>query len=187
MMAVLSAELRAKAEEIKARYPDARSAMMPLLYLAQSAEGHVSREGLREVAEILGLRTAEVEAVASFYTMLRLTPAGKYILSICTNVSCALRGGKELFETAKQELGPGCEGVTPDGLLTLHEEECLGACDAAPLVQVNFCNYDRMTKERLLELIEALRREDLPLPSRGKAPADLKAASQTLAGLGSER
>jgi NADH-quinone oxidoreductase subunit E len=115
--------------------------------------------------------------------MLRLHPAGKYILSICTNVSCAVRGGKALFDQARDELGPGCEGVTDDGQITLHEEECLGACDAAPLVQVNFANYDRVSPDDLRALIDALRRDDPPAPSRGKAPQDLKDASRTLAGI----
>src|SRR5207244_11276285 len=121
-MSVLSAGLRERAEEIKARYPDARSAMLPLLYLVQSVEGYVSREGLREVAEVLDLTTADVEAVATFYTMIRNRPAGKYILSICTNLSCGLLGGKRLYERAYEILGPGRAGVTDDGLLTLHEE-----------------------------------------------------------------
>src|SRR5919204_5612925 len=156
-MPLLTDELRAKAEEIKARYPDQRSAMMPLLYLVQSVEGYASREGMHEVAELLGLTTADVEAVATFYTMIRNRPAGKYILSVCTNLSCGLLGGKRLYERAHEILGPGCEGVTDDGLLTLHEEECLGACEQAPVVQVNFLNYARMTEDRLRELVDALR------------------------------
>jgi len=181
---VLSAELRERAEEIKARYPDARSAMLPLLYLVQSVEGYVSREGLQEVAGVLDLTTADVEAVATFYTMIRNRPAGKYILSICTNLSCGLLGGKRLYERAHQILGPGCEGVTDDGLLTLHEEECLGACEQAPLVQVNFLNYARMGEEGLAELIERLRRGDPPASTPGPKPPDLKATCRVLAGIG---
>ena len=184
-MTVLSPELRERAEEIKARYPDARSAMLPLLYLAQSVEGYVSREGLREVADVLDLTTADVEAVATFYTMIRSRPAGKYILSICTNLSCGLLGGKRLYERAHEILGPGCESVTDDGLLTLHEEECLGACEQAPLVQVNFLNYARMTEDGLSELIDGLRREDPPPSTHGPKPPDLKATCWVLAGLGS--
>jgi NADH-quinone oxidoreductase subunit E len=185
-VSVLSPELREKAEEIKARYPDSRSAMLPLLYLVQSVEGHVSREGLREVAGLLDLTTADVEAVATFYTMLRTRPAGKYILSICTNLSCGLMGGKRLYERAHEILGPGCEGVTADGLLTLHEEECLGACEQAPLVQVNFLNYARMTEDGLGALIETLRREDPPPSTMGPKPPDLKATCRMLAGLGGD-
>lgn len=186
-MAVLAPEQREAAERIKARYPEGkeRSAILPLLYLLQSAEGRVTREGLREVAELLGLTTAEVEAVASFYTMLRLRPTGTHLISICTNLSCALRGANELYGAAHRALGPDAEDATEDGRFSLHEEECLGACDAAPVVQVNFANYDRMTEERLLALIEALREGREPeAPARGDLPEDLAAASRTLAGLG---
>ncbi len=186
-MSVLTPELRAEAERIVTRYPKGRgrSAVLPLLYLVQSVEGRVSREGLREVADLLGLKTAEVEAVASFYTMLRLRPTGRYVVSVCTNLSCALRGAKELYEKAHEVLGPGCEDVTEDGI-TLHEEECLGACDAAPVVTVNFANYDRVSEERLLELLDALRRAEPPPPSRGPFPGEFGAASRTLAGLGAD-
>lgn len=182
-MGVLSAEDRKRAQTIAARYPTRRSAMMPLLYMVQSAEGWVSRDGLQEVADILGVTTAEVEAVATFYTMYRLRPAGRYVLSICTNLSCALLGGKRLLERAHEALGPEAEAVTPDGAITVHEEECLGACDAAPVVQVNFTNYDRITEERLIEIIDALRRGEPPPPSRGPVPGDLRATSRILAGL----
>jgi NADH-quinone oxidoreductase subunit E len=114
-MAVFDGELREQAQRVLARYPPGRerSAVMPLLYLAQSAEGRVTRDGLREVAGLLGLTTAEVEAVASFYTMLRLRPTGKHLIAVCTNLSCAVLGGRELYEAAREatdqrrELRPG--------------------------------------------------------------------------------
>ncbi len=184
-MAVLSPELRAEAERIKARYPKGRerSAIMPLLYLMQSVQGRLTREGLKEVAELLGLRTAEVEAVASFYTMLRIRPTGRYVVAVCTNLACALRGAADVYAAAEEALGPGAVDVTQDGTFTLHEEECLGACDAAPVAQVNFANYDRVTPEGIVELIEALRRGEEPQPSRGSFPGDLRQASRILAGL----
>ena len=187
MSAVLSSDLRRRAEELKARYPDARSAMMPLLYLMQSEEGYVSREGLQEVAGVLGLATAEVEAVASFYTMIRLHPTGRYVISVCTNLSCALLGARRVYERAKEILGPDAESVTEDGTFTLHEEECLGACDAAPVVQVNFLNYDRVDEQRVAELIESIREGDVPPPSRGETPGDFKDTSRRLAGLGGSK
>src|ERR671934_965074 len=156
-MPVLSEDLRAQAERIKARYPDPRSAMMPLLYLVQSVEGHVSREAMREVAELLGLTTADVEAVATFYTMYRFRPTGRYVLAVCTNVSCALLGAKSLYDKAEELLGPDAHEVTDDGAITLHEEECLGACEQASLVQVNWVNYANMTEETLVKLIDDLR------------------------------
>lgn len=182
-MTVLSPQLREQAEAIAARYPSRRSALMPLLYLVQSVDGWVSREGLQEVADVLDITTAEVEAVATFYTMFRLRPAGKYVVSICTNLSCALLGGRRLYDRAHEAMGPGCESVTSDGMLSLHEEECLGACDAAPVVQVNFTNYDRVTEERLVDMIESLRRGEPPPPARGDPPGDLQATSRILAGL----
>ena len=185
-MAVLSDELRARAEEIKARYPVQRSAMMPLLYLVQSVEGHVSREGMREVAELLGLTTADVEAVATFYTMIRNRPTGRYVLAVCTNVSCALLGAKHLYEGCREILGPNCEAVTDDGMFTLHEEECLGACEQAPVVQVNFLNYPRMDEERVRDLIDRLRAGTPPPSASGTTPPDWKETSRILSGLVAE-
>jgi NADH-quinone oxidoreductase subunit E len=109
------------------------------------------------------------------------------VISICTNLSCALLGARELLARAHEALGPGCEDATPDGMFSLHEEECLGACDAAPVVQIDFANHDRVTTERLLEMIDELRRGEVPQPSRGTAPRDLRDASRILAGLGGER
>jgi len=185
-MPVLTPELRERAEEIKRRYPAGRerSAMLPLLYLVQSEQGSVTEEGLREVADLLGLWTAEVEAVASFYTMLRLRPTGAHVVSVCTNLSCALRGARAVLDAATREAGlaPGQE-TSEDGLITVHEEECLGACDAAPIVQVDFANHDRVTPEGVAELIDRLRRGEVPAPSRGSAPRDFAHASRILAGL----
>jgi NADH-quinone oxidoreductase subunit E len=185
-MPVLSEDLLAQAERIKARYPDPRSAMMPLLYLVQSVEGHVSREAMREVAELLGLTTADVEAVATFYTMIRNRPTGRYVLAVCTNVSCALSGAKLLYERCRELLGPNCEAVSEDGMFTLHEEECLGACEQAPVVQVNFLNYARMDEERVRRLIDQLRASSPPPSTSGMVPPDWRETSRILSGLGSE-
>jgi NADH-quinone oxidoreductase subunit E len=184
--AVLTEDLRSRAEEIKARYPQGRerSAILPLLYLVQSVEGHVSRDGLREVAGLLGLTTAEVEAVATFYTMLRTAPTGTHLVNVCTNLSCALRGAKDVFEAAQRVTGiSNGSGVSEDGMFSLAEEECLGACDAAPVVQIDFANHDRVTTDRMRELIEKVRAGEVPAPSRGTAPTDLRHASRILAGI----
>lgn len=184
--AVLTPELRERAERIKARYPQGRerSAVMPLLYLVQSVEGRVTREGLQEVADLLGITTAEVEAVATFYTMIRLAPTGRYVLAVCTNLPCALHGARETLAAARRAAGiPEGEEVSEDGLFTVDEEECLAACDAAPVVTVNFANYDRTSAERVTELIEALRSGEEPAPSRGPFPGDFKQLSRALAGL----
>lgn len=183
-MAVLTPELRAQAEAIVARYPRPRSAILPLLYLVQSVEGWVSPEGLREVAELLGLRTAEVEAVATFYTMIRPRPTGRHVVNVCTNLSCALRGGRDVYAAAREAAGlrPG-EESSADGLFTVREEECLGACDGAPVMQVDFANHERVTPERARELLDALRRGEVPAPSRGAAPRDFRHACRILAGV----
>lgn len=182
---VLSGEARDLAERIAARYPVRRSALVPLLYLVQSEVGWVPRRGMREVAEILGLTTAEVEAVGSFYTMLKLHPCGRYVLSICTNPSCALLGGRGLYERAREILGRGAErGVTEDGQFTLEEEECLAACDRAPVVAVNYLFYDRVTEDQLVGMIGSIREGRVPEASRGGVPGELKEVSRALAGLG---
>ena len=177
-------DFAAQAREIVERYAHPRSALMPLLYLTQSIEGHVSREGMQAVAGALGLTTAEVEAVVTFYTMFRRPGCGRYLVSICTNLSCALRGGQRLMELALEELGPEAMEATADGAITLHEEECLGACDAAPVVQVNWLNYDRVGEDDLRRLLAALREDNPPAPSRGPVPGTLSAVSRVLAGLG---
>jgi len=185
-MPVLSDDRRRVAETILARYPAGRerSAVLPLLYLVQSVEGRLTQDGLREVGELLGITTAEVEAVASFYTMLRLRPTGTHVVSVCTNLSCALRGAGDVLEAAHAtaEIEQG-EETSADGMVTVHEEECLGACDAAPVVQVDFANHDRVTAERMVELVEALRSGRVPEPSRGRAPKDFRDASRILAGV----
>ena len=184
-MAVFSPELLPVAQAIKARYPVGRerSAILPLLYLAQSVEGQVSREGLREVAGLLGLTTAEVEAVASFYSMIRLRPTGTHVVNVCTNLSCALRGANEVHEAAHEATGvPHGGELSEDGMFTVHEEECLGACDAAPVVQIDFANHDRVTPDRMRELVDSLRRGEVPTPARGEAPKDFRDASRILAG-----
>jgi NADH-quinone oxidoreductase subunit E len=184
-MGVVSPELLEVAEAIKARYPAGRerSAVMPLLYLVQSVEGSLTRDGLREVADILGLKTAEVEAVATFYTMLRTRRTGTHLVAVCTNLSCALRGANPVLEAAMDAAGiEHGQDTSEDGLITVHEEECLGACDAAPVVQVDFANHDRVDPERMRELVAALRTGEVPAPSRGTAPADFRHASRILAG-----
>jgi NADH-quinone oxidoreductase subunit E len=183
-MPVLTADQRREADAIIARYPEKRSAMLPLLYLVQSAEGYLTREGLQEVGDLLDLRTAEVEAVATFYTMFRMRPTGRYVVAVCTNVSCALLGAKRLYERAHEALGPDAEEVTADGAITLHEEECLGACEQAPLVQVNWLNYARMTEASMADLLDRLRGGDPPPSTQGPVPADLQTTCRILAGLG---
>jgi len=179
-MAILEGPLREQAEAIVTRYPESRSALLPLLYLAQSAEGRLTRDGMREVGQLLGLTTAEVEAVATFYTMYKREPTGRWLVSVCTNVSCALLGAREVHEAARR----AAEG---DEDVEVEEVECLGACDAAPVVQVNYCNYDRVSDEGVAELIGSLRAGEVPPPARGPKPAPHDETSRILAGLGDDR
>jgi NADH-quinone oxidoreductase subunit E len=185
-MELFTGDVLQDARTIIDRYPPGRerSAIMPLLYLAQSVEGQVSRTALREIGELLGITTAEVEAVASFYTMYRLRPTGRHLVNVCTNLSCMLLGAKDVFAAARDAAGvpPGGE-LSEDGLVTLHEEECLGVCEFAPAVQIDFCNHDKVTPERMRELIAALSSGDVPEPSRGRAMESFAHASRVLAGL----
>lgn len=185
-MAIFEGERLEEARAIIARYPEGRerSAVMPLLYLAQSVDGQVTRGALQEVASLIGVRTAEVEAVASFYTMLRLRPTGTHLIAVCTNLSCALRGANDVYEAAHRATGiPHGGEVSDDGVFTVHEEECLGVCEHAPVVQVNVANHDRVTPERMTEIVAALRGGEVPEPARGPAVDSFKAASRILAGL----
>jgi NADH-quinone oxidoreductase subunit E len=185
-MALLEGRVLEDARRIVARYPaeHPRSSIMPLLYLVQSEEGMVTREAMREIGRLLGITTAEVEAVASFYTMYRLRPTGTHVVNVCTNLACKLRGAEAVYEAALEESGLAHgQEVSEDGLFTVHEEECLGVCDFAPAVQVNFANHDNVTPERVRELVAQLRAGVVPAPARGPAVASFKAASRTLAGL----
>jgi NADH:ubiquinone oxidoreductase subunit E len=184
--AVFDGVVLADARTILARYPAAhqRSAIMPLLYLAQSVEGMIGREALREIGGLLDITTAEVEAVASFYSMYRLRPTGEHVVNVCTNVACKLRGAEAVYEAAHEAAGIlHGEELSPDGLFTVHEEECLGVCDFAPAVQINFCNQDNVSPEGVRALIAALRDGEVPTPARGPAFGSFKAASRALAGL----
>ena len=185
-MAVFEGDVLEDARTIMSRYPEqhVRSAVMPLLYLAQSVDGMVSSDALREIGGLLGITTAEVQAVASFYTMYRLRPTGTHVVNVCTNLACKLRGAGDVFEAAHEAAGVdrGRE-ISDDGLFTVHEEECLGVCDHAPAVQVDLCNHDEMTPARMRELVTQLRAGDVPEPARGPSFESFRAASRALAGL----
>ena len=159
-MPVLSDDRRRVAETILARYPAGRerSAVLPLLYLVQSLEGRLTQDGLREVGGLLGITTAEVEAVASFYTMLRLRPTGTHVVSVCTNLSCALRGAGDVFEAAHAaaEIEQG-EETSADGMVTVHEEECLGACGYAPMLRVDETYHEDLDLAAAKEIVDGLK------------------------------
>ncbi len=153
------------------RYPEPRSALLPMLYLVQAEHGYVSREGMGEIAGLLELSKAEVAAVATFYTMFKRSPCGRWLVSVCTNVSCDLAGGSKIFAWLQEQLGAEALEATRDGQFTIEEVECLAACDGAPAVQVNYENYERMTIDGMQHLVAALRGGFAPPPTRGEVPA----------------
>ncbi len=174
-------EFRERARGVVARYPEPRSALLPLLFLAMAEEGYVSERGLKEVAGLLGVSPAEVLAAASFYTMVKRRPTGRFILSLCTNVGCLLRGAGEVLAAIRDELGVE-EGTTAGGEVTLETVECLGACDQAPLVQVNYFTYPRLTPQQARALARDLLRGDPPPRADGRRPMPLKETYLALAG-----
>ncbi|MGD1014193.1 MAG: NAD(P)H-dependent oxidoreductase subunit E [Acidimicrobiales bacterium] len=162
-------EIRQRAEELVALYPRARSAMLPLLHLAQEQDGYLSEAGIDEVAALTGTTSADVRGTAAFYDMFHLEPVGKYVVGVCTNIACLLAGGEEFLEHASQKLGCAVGSTTSDGLFTLEETECLADCDKAPCVQVNH-RYVRTTTPATFDaLVDELRdgKLDHDVPAHG--------------------
>ncbi len=152
-----SAETVARAEEIVARYPEKRSAVMPLLYLAMIEDRHLTNEGMEEVSRWVGLTPAQVRSVASFYTMYKREPTGRYLVSCCTSISCMLLGGDEVLQAVEDESGVPHGETGEDGLLSVEHVECIGACGGAPAVQVNYELVEGLTPEKARDLIRWLR------------------------------
>ena len=161
----LSDQTLTRAEELIARYPQRRSALLPILFLLQAEDGYVSPAGVAQVAQLLGLTKAEVGAVATFYTMFRRRPVGKYLVSVCKTLPCELRGSRDISEAMARRLDVPVGGTDERGMVTVEEVECLAACDGAPVVQVNTENYERLSKSEALELLEALLRDEVPPPT----------------------
>jgi len=153
------------AREIISRYPMARSALIPLLHLAQEQHGFLTDEAMRQVADLCGVTPAEVRGTGSFYEMFKFHPVGSYLINVCTNISCMLLGGEELLEHARQRLGVKTGGTTPDGMFTLEDVECIAACTEAPCLQVNYRYRLRVTGDEFDQLIDDIlagRADDLP-------------------------
>jgi NADH-quinone oxidoreductase subunit E len=155
----------ARVEELISRYPERRSALLPLLFLLQAEDGYVSPAGIGQVAGLLGLTKAEVAGVATFYSMFRRRPVGKYLVSVCRTLSCELRGSDEITEALCERLGVPPGGTDPSGMVTVEDVECLAACDGAPVLQVNTENYEGLDKRAALQLLERLLRDELPPPT----------------------
>jgi len=176
------ARVRELGAQVIARYPRPRSALMPLLYLVQAEQNYVSADGIKLVAEMLGLTTAEVAAVATFYTMYRRKKCGDYHVGVCTNTLCAVLGGDAIFAALKDHLGVGNNGTTGDGKVTLEHIECNAACDYAPVVMVNWEFFDNQTVESAKDLVDQLRAGSPPVPTRGAPLRTHAETSRVLAG-----
>ena len=169
---------------IVARYPRKRSAIMPLLHYVQSISGFVTNEGIEKIAEILEIETAEVSAVATFYTQYKRKPTGEYHIGVCTNTLCAVMGGDAILDSLKEHLGLENDGVTADGKVSLEHIECNAACDYAPVVMANWEFYDNQTVESAKALVDGARAGNPPAPTRGPNKlVTFKEASAVLAGL----
>lgn len=145
------------AKEIVARYPRSRSAMIPLLHLAQEQDGYVTNEAMVHIGELVGATSAEVYGTATFYEMFKFEPVGKYLINICGTMSCALMGAEELMHHAEESLGIKIGGTTSDGLITLERAECQAACTEAPCLQVNYRYRFRVTAADFDGLVSDLR------------------------------
>ncbi len=175
--------LAVDAKEIIGRYPQSRSALLPLLHLVQAEEGYVSSAGIAFCADQLGLTKAEVTAVATFYTMYKRRPVGDYHVGVCTNTLCAVMGGDEIFETLKEHLQVANNEATEDGTVSLEHVECNAACDFAPVVMVNWEFFDNQTPDSATQLVDDLRLGTDVRPTRGpNRVCTFKQASRLLAG-----
>lgn len=146
-----------KIEELKSHYPDPKAALMGTLWMAQKKFGWISREVIEYVGKLLGLPSSHVDGVVSFYTMYFKKPMGKYHIQICTNVSCLLKGGEEIFEYVSKKLGIKNGEVTDDGLFSLEEVECMGACGGAPMFAINEDYFEDLTIEKVDKILNRLK------------------------------
>ncbi len=172
------AELRALA----ARYPQPRSALLPMLHLVQSVDGRVSPAGIEICAEILGITPAQVSGVATFYTMYRRRPGGKHHVGVCTTALCAVMGGDALLDQVSHKLGIGPDETTPDGKFSLERIECNAACDFAPVMTVNWEFMDNMTPQKAEKLLDDLAADREVTSTRGATITSWREAERVLAG-----
>jgi NADH-quinone oxidoreductase subunit E len=189
-VARLSEANLAVARDIIGRFPRPKSALIPLLHLAQEQDGHVTQDAMEQIAELIGITAAEVYGTGTFYEMFKFEPVGRYLVNVCTNISCQLLGGWELLEHAEERLGIKAGSTTADGLFTLEDVECIAACTEAPCLQVNYRYRYRVTDgdfDRLVDDLAAGRLDD-EIPPHGtlarvrqKVPPDRWAGTGRLA------
>ena len=154
----LSEHLEKMFQELLKRYPVKRSALVPMAMYAQDEFGYVSEEMVEEIARRLDLRPIQVTETLAYYSMIRRKPVGKYHVQMCTNIACMLRGAYPVYEHLQKKLGIGHKQTTPDGMFSLEEVECIGACTGAPAMQVNYDYYENLTPEKVDALIEELKK-----------------------------
>ena len=154
-----SDEFETRFAEMVTHYPTKRSALVPTLLYAQDEVGHLSDEVIAELAQRLGLTELEVRNVISYYSMLTTKPRGKYNVQVCTNIACLLRGGEEILDHCRMKLGVGHKGTTADGMFSLEEVECIGACSWAPAVQVNYDFHENLTPEKMDEVLDEYKKK----------------------------
>jgi NADH-quinone oxidoreductase subunit E len=183
----LGDETYAELREVAARYPEARSGLLPMLHLVQSVQGRVTAEGIEACADILGMSPAEVSGVATFYTMYKRRPVGDYHVGVCTNTLCAVMGGDAIFERLKEHLGVGNDETTTDGKITLEHVECNAACDYAPVMMVNWEFMDNVTPQSATELVDDLREGKEVRSTRGPRIATWREIERVLAGFPDDR
>jgi NADH-quinone oxidoreductase subunit E len=177
------ARLAADAAQVVARYPDPRSALLPLLHLVQSEDGYVSAAGIAFCADTLDLSTAQVSAVATFYTQYKRRPNGTYTVGVCTNTLCAIMGGDAVWEELTDRLGVGHDETTADGTITLERIECNAACDYAPVMMINWEFFDNQTPESAADVVGRLMAGEPVAPTRGPSRVQtFKQVSRVLAG-----
>jgi NADH-quinone oxidoreductase subunit E len=156
-MSVFSPQLSKRFDALVKKYPVKRSALVPMLLYAQDEVGYLSDAVISEIAERICITELDVRNVASYYSMLRFKPVGKYNVQVCTNISCMLRGAYDLLEKFQDELGVGHKGITKDGMFSLEEVECIGACCWAPAIQVNYAFHDELSPDQVPGILEAYR------------------------------
>lgn len=155
------------AQVIINRYPKPRSAMIPLLHLAQEQAGWVTDDAMAQIAELVGTTSAEVLGTCSFYEMFKRRPVGKYVINICTTMSCALMGARELLDHAERRLGVKAGGTTADGMFTIEGVECQAACTEAPCLQVNYRHRYRVSPDRFDSIVDELSTTGHEIPDHG--------------------
>ncbi len=158
-MSVFSPATRDRFERLAASYPQARSALVPMLLYAQDELGYLPPEAIAEIAALLGETELAVREVIGYYSMLRTAPAGRYHVQVCTNISCMLRGGEEILGHCQRRLGIHNRQTTPDGMFSIEEVECIGACAWAPALQVNYDFHQELDPAKVDEILEKYRRQ----------------------------